>query len=489
MSFAFHGNWCGPGWSDGSYQESVRGFAPPIDEFDVTCQDHDFAYADARHLAEDAEKLLDRADDLFYSVNVGRGLSRTVAALAVKSNRLTRSSTNKTMGRRFKGSRPEPEPEISIRLKPTRPKGAKVKPGAPSSRGRKTSPNVALTGVSSAIVTKAAPAAYSNTITGHTVRQNGGVTTVCGREFAGGANAYGSSTSQLVDAIVHHPGYYNTTALGNMVKSFREYRWDYIKITYMGTSSTSSAGWTQIVTNQDIEESAYAYATNTDLLQRSMSTQNSILGNLWENLTHVVPIPGKWALTQPWGGADLRDHVAGETYIYQNIGASGSSSAYGLVLVDYCCSFRNLDYTMHGGIANPFSQYQTFSLVDAASSPTVGTQVITTNSTVTGSVNGSVWRFIMLNDQNTYGTGVTAANVWNTYSINTTGTNTTVKNGTTFYGCVIGSSLYLYPTLEAAKVGSTTTFIGYRTQPTTTSTYVAIGIRVSLGNVDLIDQS
>lgn len=48
-NFKFHGNWCGPGWSNGKWQESVLdGDAPAIDALDQVCKTHDIAYAKAR---------------------------------------------------------------------------------------------------------------------------------------------------------------------------------------------------------------------------------------------------------------------------------------------------------------------------------------------------------------------------------------------------------------------------------------------------------
>lgn len=41
-----HGKYCGPGWSDGKYQNSVQnGKSKPVDSVDSSCRDHDTAYA------------------------------------------------------------------------------------------------------------------------------------------------------------------------------------------------------------------------------------------------------------------------------------------------------------------------------------------------------------------------------------------------------------------------------------------------------------
>lgn len=73
----YHGNYCGPGWSAGTYQSSVRSSVPAIDSFDETCKAHDASYAEHGPNRE--------ADVEFYRQNIGRGIKRSIAALAVVS--------------------------------------------------------------------------------------------------------------------------------------------------------------------------------------------------------------------------------------------------------------------------------------------------------------------------------------------------------------------------------------------------------------------
>lgn len=51
MSFAYHGNYCGPGWSGGKYQDSIEyGTGPPAtDAADETCRVHDGHYWSYKH--------------------------------------------------------------------------------------------------------------------------------------------------------------------------------------------------------------------------------------------------------------------------------------------------------------------------------------------------------------------------------------------------------------------------------------------------------
>jgi len=82
----YHGNYCGPNWSDGKQQPSVVGSLLPIDDFDLTCQKHDAVYATSTE-PED----LQRADREFVRANWGKGPQRHLAALAVGAQMMVRS--------------------------------------------------------------------------------------------------------------------------------------------------------------------------------------------------------------------------------------------------------------------------------------------------------------------------------------------------------------------------------------------------------------
>lgn len=91
MSFKYHGNYCGPGWSAGKYQESVVSDVVPIDVFDATCKCHDAEYANG------GSKLL--ADTAFAVSNITAGVTegdplRFLAGAAVGVQAITRLFTH-----------------------------------------------------------------------------------------------------------------------------------------------------------------------------------------------------------------------------------------------------------------------------------------------------------------------------------------------------------------------------------------------------------
>jgi len=95
MSFKYHGNYCGPGWSGGKWQGSIPyGEGPDaIDEFDETCRIHDDAYATGKDLRNADFKF---ARDNMKSFN----LKRIAAGLAVGIQGSLRKKTMPPIKRR-----------------------------------------------------------------------------------------------------------------------------------------------------------------------------------------------------------------------------------------------------------------------------------------------------------------------------------------------------------------------------------------------------
>jgi hypothetical protein len=127
--FRFHGNYVGPGWSAGRYQNSVVSDVPAVDEFDATGKKHDAAYAMGKNLAV--------ADFEFASENFGKGVKRTVAAVAVGAQGVARVVENLVSG---KSSMPTQDFEMRGR--------SRSRPRTPASLSRsRSAPRAASRGV------------------------------------------------------------------------------------------------------------------------------------------------------------------------------------------------------------------------------------------------------------------------------------------------------------------------------------------------------
>lgn len=140
FGIAYHGNYVGPGWSAGRYQDSVVSNVPPVDEFDRTAQIHDRAYARGEDLKE--------ADYRFYRQNIGRGWKRSFAAMAVGAQgwlrappkqtkrRLTISDRAHWPNKRFLHKMPYGRRVRRPRPNPRYARAARYRPYAPARRRR-----------------------------------------------------------------------------------------------------------------------------------------------------------------------------------------------------------------------------------------------------------------------------------------------------------------------------------------------------------------
>jgi len=116
FAFRYHGNYAGPGWSAGRYQRSVaRSKVKPIDEFDRTAQQHDRAYALNKNLKE--------ADYKFYKQNVGKGVKRTLAALAVGTQGFLRTVPSSSQKEKKMSPTPRRGRSMSISTSRSRSRG------------------------------------------------------------------------------------------------------------------------------------------------------------------------------------------------------------------------------------------------------------------------------------------------------------------------------------------------------------------------------
>lgn len=87
-----HGNYVGPGWSAGKYQNSVYDpTVPAVDAFDETARQHDRVYA--MPITPETPALLKAADLKFAAQNIGRGPLRTISGLVVGLQGLLRPNS------------------------------------------------------------------------------------------------------------------------------------------------------------------------------------------------------------------------------------------------------------------------------------------------------------------------------------------------------------------------------------------------------------
>lgn len=95
---AFDGDFGGPGWSAGAYQNSVRSYITARSAQDQRSKEHDAAYADVGPNGAFTDPALIDADWKYAKDSIGTGLKNSLAGLAVGAQGVARSAVRSATG-------------------------------------------------------------------------------------------------------------------------------------------------------------------------------------------------------------------------------------------------------------------------------------------------------------------------------------------------------------------------------------------------------
>jgi len=319
MTYRFHGNYCGPGWSDGKYQDSVVGRLPAIDEFDQTCKEHDAAYAQATD-----PKSKTRADDMFITQNFGRSVARTLAAVAVASNRIPRWLD--PLGN-TKYTTHYPKPHDLFTKQPNQlqinhmPKNRNLR--GPKPMGTQNTKN------KSNGQTSYAPIARSRTvrIKNPTSATRGNATVIKHREYL---RLVTSSVSQNIVAIDVNPGLQSCfNWLSTIARGYEKYRFKTLTFTYVSASSTSEKGRVALAFQYD--PSAPPPHARTDFFNVTPNVEEAP----WEDIVlHVQPPQGVLYTRRAGTVGTLNTFDIGKLLVMSALNANGTTEL-GEIFVEY----------------------------------------------------------------------------------------------------------------------------------------------------------
>ncbi len=516
MSLAYHGNYCGPGWSAGAFQQSVKSSVKAIDPFDTSCQKHDAAYATA---GED----LATADLQFAGENIGLNPKRLVAGLAVgmqglarkagflgrdnhyqdysafrvenpiilggpettkdKENMAKKRNIDKAIKRAallYSLQHPSPredqrERAILDREMAVRTKRVKSKAKSALSALRRGFGKVAVS---------AAPVSIGTTVTASkpvTKAVAGGVI-VTGREFFGSVDQSTDPNWQLASMNPVHPAFYPASVLGNTARMYQYYRFRRLVIHYVTKEPTSNGAEIVLVYCPNILEPAED-GSNAQFLPRVMTRGHAVMGPLWQNHSMEVPVDGIFRKVDAFNaGVNFNDNVNGEVQTYV-LGTANRVAGY--LLVDYDIEFKETMITPHTSqIPIPSGSGSELELVVPAS--TANFAVLANTNTILGTNLGQVFRFVVSIDQSTFGAGTTASNAWSTrtfyHSDSTTfGAGNQVLNlvdGMQFFLVTLSGGVLVYLSLEGAIAGNASQQVFVNTTSTTATTIVGRAYKI-----------
>ena len=440
----FHGNYCGPNWSDGKVQPSVCGTTTPIDEFDDTCRIHDCVYANGGDL--------DQADWDFFTSNFGKSLDRTVAALAVATQPFARNNiTNmKIKNKNLRGSNAK----------------ASIKLNKPLS-----TPNN--------IVTSNVPSASGTVLSGFApaVSRTNGIVSLTGREYGATVNVVNSSNFGCAAVIPLSPAYFQSAMLGMHAKAHELFRIKSIVVHYIPAVPTTTQGQVLILSNNSVKE-PFLNGGASNFLARSMTQSNAALGPLWQRFSTKIDVTPEWRKVDAFVAPDIDDDIAAEVQVY---GWSDATLIAGSLLIDYTIEFKEPVYQPHQNIIPDSLRPCSFlAAQDNSAVNAIGDAITLTQATLSTYSPGYVFKMIFRQSASTLPGGPaswgavgrsTTNMITSTSAAGTNSTNISFAEGTVFYGLVTTNGITLYASLETAIAGSFSGLINYQSATTSVGTY------------------
>jgi len=260
----YHGNYCGPNWSDGKYQPSVIGSLPSIDDFDESCRVHDAVYAESGDTY--------RADRNFAGENVGRGAKRSIAGVLVGLQSLLKSSSAKTNMPKLRGTQTKKKPSQGRQVLNTTSKGNDI--------------------------TRAAPVAIAT-------RRQGKPATINHRKdsiIVSHRSLLGPVTGEILYEVIKYatnPGLSSTFPwLSELAARYEKYRFNRLRFEYRSVTSTDTKG--VIMMSFDFDAADPAPSTKSQQAQTIPSSEN----NVWMNNDLVVDCPKEFLFVRQGSVAD-----------------------------------------------------------------------------------------------------------------------------------------------------------------------------------------
>ncbi len=433
MALAYHGNYCGPGWSAGQYQSSVESDLEALDVFDETCKEHDAQYArpgtdlaraDLRFAAQNLT-VLDPKRNLAGALVGAQGLLRTVGILGrdnvtptlstqqsntptvqgadeyIKKDEMTgrKNKMLKAISRRGKlgevllrktAVRVEPDmtdAQLDAFVAMRRGKRNAVAPG-PLLR-RQVAPAAVATEI------KSTPAATRTT-------RNGCI--VSGTDLVGTVANSTSANWQIGALVPLHPAYYVGSVLANACRSYAKYRVKKVGFTFVTKMPTSTAG-DVVLSFRNTSADPVANATGDGaFLTKALSRGGSVIGAVWSNHSCVPHVDSDWHLVNAFI-TDWADNVAGELEVYVQTNNTTYADV-GYIMMTYEIEFTELQLTPHSA-SIPFASNwrrgpQSLITIPAATQVPGGPIKATSDAlTPSDTGRGMIWRVVIDKDLST----------------------------------------------------------------------------------------
>jgi hypothetical protein len=324
MSYAFHGKYCGPGWSAGEYQDSVDlPNIEPIDILDSTCQTHDRDYAiDADLINADfnfATDMLNHTVELAADGSLIGASKAAIMGAAVGAQGMGRYALSALYKNSMK------KQATSLRGSTSKSIAANNTVNRKRKRNEIVNSRRNVTDMSSIT----APVSVSTTVARFKpkVSSSNGNTIVSNKEYIG--YVVGSTGFSLLNYPIN-PGLSNIFSwLQNAANNYDRYRWRKLRFTYIQACSSASAGRIALVFNYDAADSP----PNTKL--GALSVNPAVEVSIWQPCVLNVRTTNQILYTRNTliSNTDIKTYDMGQLYIVTDLCANGNT--IGEFYVDY----------------------------------------------------------------------------------------------------------------------------------------------------------
>jgi hypothetical protein len=502
MSFKAHGNYCGPGWSDGKWQNSVVGTVKPKDYLDFTCQQHDAAYATGKDKA--------KADFLFAKQNIlgafkpgkpanikqlamglgvgAQGLGRTTLSMfglggdiktklpsqkefqyninqkdliQIKSNNnphtnfnFQEGKDNMPRGKNTINKNMEKNLERAIRentrvvtefqKRSYNPIAKANQIRSRASKGMYRS-NKILADFDNSVAVSTAPVSIGTCMT--TVppltrsTQNG--VSITGREFLDNVQLANNANWLVASIAPLHPAYYPASIIGNTMRAYQFYRFKRLVVHFVTRKNTSLDGEIVIGYSANALDPPESGSAST-FLARAMTRGPAVLGPLWQNISMAVPLDAKFRLCDAFNASTYADNVNGEIQVYTQTTGVATTDNAGYIIMDYEIEFKATMFTPHSTRLPLTTGASTYEVSTTVAATTSGNRVVVPSAVAalpTVDI-GSIFKLVFNRDGCVAGSGATLDNVLGISTYTTFATSGTVSQSLNPVSISDGLTLY-----------------------------------------------
>lgn len=469
-----YGNYCGPYWSDGKFQSSVVGTKEPIDEFDATCYRHDAIYAVGGDL--------EAADFEFARENIGGGLLRTTAGLAVGAQGLGRRGMRKLAPNIKSTPKSLNTNEIMTKSKTSK---SNLRGATPKGSTQQKASNGPATS------TRSVPAAVGTTMrmVAPKVVRSGNTARITGRDYIGSVPVNTTTNFGIATTCLLSPAYFTSAFLGNLCRSYESYRWQSLRIHYVPACSTATTGSIILASAHSVTQPALS-GELSNFLPRALTQGNASMGPLWEH-GHIDIDCSKsdWRLVDPTTSVDLDDNIHEELQVYYS---AATALTAGYLFAEYVCEFSDPVYQPHSlTIPISFGPGTACILSDNNTVNAIADDWnlrFDSGLSISSIATGTIFRAVLDVVGSAAPAGATLNNLLNSavfsHSTTTTfGIQTVVcplVGGQVFYFVVDSATVKVYGTIENARTGIGSGQLVHRTATTDRGTYRMIVTLVGL---------